>query len=149
MGKIKKIVNHLALRHGTRDPFQLAKDLGISILYCTLGNTLGYTVTYKRIPVIVLNEGLDERLMSFVCAHELGHAVMHKNVNTQWLKRHTFFSIDRYEREANTFAVELLFYDELVTEHYDTALYSIATSLGIPSGLEELKTLKRINFYKS
>lgn len=149
MGKIKKIVNHLAMRHGTRDPFRLAKDLGISILYCTLGSTLGYTVTYKRIPVIVLNEGLNERLMSFVCAHELGHAVMHKNVNTQWLKRHTFFSIDRYEREANTFAVELLFYDELVTEHYDTALYSIATSLGIPSGLEELKTLKRINFYKS
>ena len=143
MGKIKKIVNHLAMRHGTRDPFRLAKDLGISILYCTLGNTLGYTVTYKRIPVIVLNEGLDERLMSFVCAHELGHAVMHKNVNTPWLKRHTFFSIDRYEREANTFAVELLFSDELVSEHYDVTLNNLAISLGIPSGMEELK---RFNF---
>ena len=143
MGKIKKIVNHLAMRHGTRDPFRLAKDLGISILYCTLGNTLGYTVTYKRIPVIVLNDGLDERLMSFVCAHELGHAVMHKNVNTPWLKRHTFFSINRYEREANTFAVELLCYDELVSEHYDTTLYNLATTLGIPSNMEELK---RFNF---
>lgn len=143
MGKIKKIVNHLAMRHGTRDPFRLAKDLGISILYCTLGNTLGYTVTYKRIPVIVLNERVDERLMSFVCAHELGHAVMHKNVNTPWLKRHTFFSIDRYEREANTFAVELLCYDELVSEHYDITLNNLAISLSIPSGMEELK---RFNF---
>lgn len=143
MGKIKKIVNHLTMRHGTRDPFRLAEELGVSILYCTLGNTLGYTVIYKRIPVIVLNEGLDERLMSFVCAHELGHAIMHKNVNTPWLKRHTFFSIDKYEREANTFAVELLCYDELVSEHYDITLTNLAISLGIPSGLEELK---RFNF---
>lgn len=143
MGKIKKIVNHLAMRHGTHDPFRLADALDIPITYCNLGSTLGYTVTYKRIPVIVLNEGLDERLMSFVCAHELGHAVMHKNVNTPWLKRHTFFSIDRYEREANTFAVELLFYDELVSEHYDITLNNLAISLGIPSGMEELK---RFNF---
>lgn len=146
MGKIKKIVNRLAANYSTRDPFLLAKALNIPITYCALGDTLGYTITYKRIPVIVLNKDIEEQIAPFVCAHELGHAVMHRNINTPWLKQHTFFSIDKYERQANIFAVELLLSDEYIREYNQINFYNLARSFGVPSGLEELKDIDRINF---
>ena len=43
-----------------------------------------------------------------VCAHELGHAVLHTHANTPFLRKNTFFSVDKLEIEANTFAALLL-----------------------------------------
>jgi len=43
-----------------------------------------------------------------VCAHESGHAVLHEEVNTLFLRKNTFLSVDRLEIEANTFAAFLL-----------------------------------------
>lgn len=106
-----------------------------------LKSILGYYTRYKRIQCIILKDDLPDEMQKFVCAHEIGHSICHATLNTQWLKQHTLFSTDRIEREASTFAVELLLPDELLQEYADYSLYSVARLAGIPQGMEQLKRL--------
>ena len=89
---IKKTVENIIMTHETNDPFEIAKDLKVIILYADLKNTLGFFNNYKRSKIIHLNCNMPSNFTSFVCAHELGHAVQHSDVNTPFLKRHTLFS---------------------------------------------------------
>jgi Zn-dependent peptidase ImmA (M78 family) len=136
---IKRLVNQLVLKHRTNNPFKIAAQKNIVVLFEPLGNVMGYFNTYKRIPLIHLNTNSEEREQRFTCSHELGHAIQHPNVNTPFLKRHTLQSIDRIEREANEFAVELLIPDELLLE--GMSIYEAASACGVP---EEVAHLKRI-----
>lgn len=138
---IKKVVNKIIKKYGTNNPFTLAAELGITIIYQRLGETLGFCLTYKRQKIIVINENCPCELLNFTVAHELGHAILHKRINTPFLKKHTLVSIDKIERQANTFAVELLLPDSLLQENIDIYFYSLAKCHGIPDGLENLKLL--------
>lgn len=68
--------------------------------------------------------------------------MLHPQANTPFLRNQTFFSVDRLEIEANTFAVELLLTDEMVSAYEDTRLsiQEVAEIYGIPSGFARLKT---------
>ena len=136
---IKKVVNKIIKKYGTNDPLTLAAELGITIIYQRLGETLGFCLTYKRQKIIVINDNCPSELLNFTVAHELGHAILHKRINTPFLKKHTLVSIDKIERQANTFAVELLLPDSILKEHEDINFYCLAHCAGIPNGLEELK----------
>lgn len=139
---IKKYVLYIAQKHETTNPFKIAKQKNIIVLFEDLGNTLGFYNTYKRFKFIHINSRIDETTQRFVCAHELGHAVLHPKANTPFLRNQTFFSVDRLEIEANTFAVELLLTDEMVSNYEDTRLsiQEIAEIHGIPGGFSQLKT---------
>lgn len=113
--------------------------MGITILHRNLRNTLGFFSHYKRFRFIHLNNNVPEKLQTFLCAHELGHAIQHPHVNTPFLKTYTLYSTSRIEREANTFAVELLLPDSLLAEYQDYSIYSIAKSVGIPGKLVDYK----------
>lgn len=106
---IKERVGQLVKKYNTNDPFKLAERLGITIVFEPLGSILGYYSRSHRSKVIHINEASDEQQQLSTCAHELGHAVLHPNENTAFLKANTFYSTDRIETEANMFAVELLF----------------------------------------
>lgn len=136
---IKAIAERLMKEHKTNCPFELAKALGVNITYETLGGTMGYYTNDFRIKFIHINNDLSKVETTFTCAHELGHALIHPNVNTPFLKRHTLFSVSKIEREANTFAVELLLPDALLQEHNECCLYNIAKTVGIPDKLITLK----------
>lgn len=107
--------------------------------YEELGEILGFYDVHFRMKSIHLNASIPDDMLPFVCAHELGHSILHPNVNTPFLRKHTLFSIDRIERQANTFAVELLLPDDLLDECSDINFAAIAKSNGIPDGLELLK----------
>lgn len=79
-------------------------------------------------------------MQRFVCAHELGHIILHPHVNTPFMKAHTLFSVDRLEKEANEFAVELLMPDEVVRKH--ESVFKAAKVCGIPSEVAILKQVK-------
>ena len=64
-------------QYGTRNPYELADALGIMILYYDLGNMRGCFTYIDGQPVIMLNDKLSERAARIVCAHELGHFVLH------------------------------------------------------------------------
>ncbi|PEQ82004.1 ImmA/IrrE family metallo-endopeptidase [Bacillus cereus] len=127
-------------KHGTTNPFEIAKRKDIIVLFEYLGNTLDFYNTYKRFKFIHINNRINENIQHFVCAHELGHAVLHPKANTPFLRNQTFFSVDRLEIEANTFAVELLLTDEMISAYKDTRLsiQEIAEAHGIPGGFARL-----------
>lgn len=140
---IKEVVETLIKIHGTSCPFELAKIKDIGILYENLGSKLGYFSKDYRFKFIHINQALKSRRQRFVCAHELGHAIMHPDVNTPFLSRYTLFSVSKVERQANTFAVELLMPDDLLQKHSEISLYNIAKELGIPGKLADLKEIKK------
>ncbi|MDA2474913.1 ImmA/IrrE family metallo-endopeptidase [Bacillus cereus group sp. Bce025] len=140
--EIKEYVLKIAQKHGTTNPFEIAKRKSIIVLFEDLGNTLGFYNTYKRFKFIHINNKINETTQRFVCAHELGHALLHPKANTPFLRNKTFFSVDRLEVEANTFAVELLLPDEMISEYQDTnlSIQEIAAIFGIPGDFSRLKT---------
>jgi Zn-dependent peptidase ImmA (M78 family) len=144
---IKENVLNIIEKYKTTDPFEIAKQKNITVLYADLGNTLGFYNTYKRSKFIHINNQIDEITQRFVCAHELGHAVLHPKANTPFLRNQTFFSVDRLEIEANTFAVELLLTDNMVSAYKDTylSIQEVAEMHGVPGGFARLKTYYHIS----
>ncbi|MER2168998.1 MAG: ImmA/IrrE family metallo-endopeptidase [Psychrobacillus psychrodurans] len=130
MEHLKTKVNYLIKRYETNDPYKLAALLGIQVVHKQLGNTWGFYSKYFRIKTIHINEALGEEEQLFVCAHELGHALQHCEVNTPFLKKNTLFSTERIEMEANFFAIYLLFHDETLFEQItiDQALHKYGIS---------------------
>ncbi len=141
MTDAKKKAASLIRRFHTNDPFTLADALGIHILYSDLGGTWGCCTTYKRIKFIHINTKISEEKQRFTCAHELGHAVLHPGMSLPYLKAHTLFSPAVYERQANTFAVELLLPDALLQEYPDCTLDRLAKFAGLPPGMSIFKTI--------
>lgn len=133
---IRERVNLLINKYNTNCPYKIAKKMGIHVLHEPLGNTLGYYSKHFRVKIIHINETVDEKKGQFVCAHELGHAICHPNSNTPFLKKHTFFSTDRIEVEANTFAMELLFRNDT-----EITLTEAIEEYGIPKQMALLKCL--------
>lgn len=139
--KIKEIVNALVRKYGSRDPFYLASCLGISVLDDEYSkNTLAYHLIAYRIHVVAINVNVDENLRKYIMAHELGHAILHSHIDTHYLKKNTLFSVDKIERQADTFAAELLIPDSLIREYREYTIYQIATMAGLPRELVFLKT---------
>lgn len=112
------------------------------IIHCELKSILGYYTKYRRVQSIILNSQLPAHIERFVCAHELGHAICHPDLNIQWLCESTLYTKGKYERQANAFAVELLLPDDLLREYPDCTLYHIARSVGVPEGVVGLKYRK-------
>jgi Zn-dependent peptidase ImmA (M78 family) len=141
MKGIKEIVRQLIKKHKSNDPFLIAKEKSIIILFADLGNTLGFYSSYKRVQFIHINNKLNELEQRFVCAHELGHAILHPKSNTPFLRANTLFSVEKLEVEANTFAVELLLPDEVIYQYRgtDVTIYDVAEVYSVPRQLVYLK----------
>ncbi len=141
MRNSKQAALQLIKKYGTNNPFKIASQKNIHVLFEPLGNILGYFSTYKRIRCIHINQGLDKSGQRFTCAHELGHVILHPKVNTPFLRRNTLVSIDRIENEANQFAVELLMPDELILG--GMTIYEAAAASGVPQEVAHLKSLPK------
>jgi Zn-dependent peptidase ImmA (M78 family) len=139
---IKQRVDKLVKKHKSNNPFEIADSLGIEISSAELGETLGFYFYDSRMKFININNSLDETTQRFVCAHELGHAILHPKSNTPFLRKNTLFSVERIEVEANKFAVELLLPDESIYAYAHTrlSLGEIAEIHGVPRKLAKLKT---------
>ncbi|ANB57036.1 hypothetical protein GFC29_3085 [Anoxybacillus sp. B7M1] len=132
---LKGKVNELIKKHKTTNPFDIASRMNIHIIKWDLHEEIkGFYKYDRRNRYIVINCNLDDNFQRYVCAHELGHAVLHTKVNTPFLRANTFYSIDKIEREANEFAVRLLLYDKNL-EDYETK-YDVLRESGIPYEME-------------
>jgi Zn-dependent peptidase ImmA (M78 family) len=133
---IEKKVKDLFEKYNTNDPFVLAENLNIIINQYDLGETFGFFQHCYRKKIINVNINLDEAWKKFVVAHELGHALLHPDINTPFLKRNTLLSIEKIEREANYFACYLLLLNtepgSFIEKKYYLAFY------GIPPEMEFL-----------
>lgn len=142
MNWIKKTVQDLTNKYKTNNPFELAAFKNIQVVPWNLHEEIkGFYKYDKRNRYIFINNNLDVTSQRFVCAHELGHSQLHPRANTPFLRQSTFFSIDKIEVEANTFAVELLLQDESLYEYKDTnlSICEISEMYGVPKEVSHLK----------
>lgn len=137
----RQVAIGIAELYNTNNPFEIARERNIGILYEPMKTTYGFYVRYRRFQNIILNDDLSEEMQRFVCAHELGHSILHADLNVPKLTRYTLFSADKFELQANTFAVELLLPDEMLREYPECSSYQLACAVGIPVEFIDLKCL--------
>lgn len=138
---VHSIVERTIKKYKTRSPYELADLMGISIYKSELGTIRGYYSKKFRIKQIVLNCNLSEKDERFVLAHELGHAIMHENLNTPFLMENTLLSKNKFEKEANTFAVELLVPDTEIIENPDLTIGQLARMTGYSEDILRYKKI--------
>lgn len=137
---IKLRVLNLIARHRTRNPFKLARLLNIEIVYEDLGEIRGFFKKILRRKFIFINNKLSEFDQKLVCAHELGHAVLHSSNRIQFLIDNTkLLRKSRIEDEANLFASWLLFPGGDIVEEFEFRETKTNSWM-----LEEIKRLREI-----
>ena len=141
----RNAVEKLIKKHRTGDPFRIAAERNIMILYEDLGHTVrGYYLVSRRQKTIHINSRLSKEEQRVVCAHELGHDVLHPGVNTPFLKNHTYQCTQKNEIEANTFAAHLLIPDDALIESKENGytLSQLAALCEVPEELAALRIRK-------
>lgn len=136
---IKKLVRKLIKRHGTANPYTIAKEMGITIVYEDLGTVNGYYNSQIRDKQIHVNQNLSKHEELFTVYHELGHAVMHPNTNTPFLIKSTHLSVSKLENEANAFAMYFLISDEDLAEYQDYCIPQFSMFFGYDEELIKLR----------
>ena len=105
--EIYTLVENLVNTYETRDPFKLAREIGAIVLFVPLVRVNGFYQRYESQDIIYINEALTDEEKILVCAHELGHALLHNDINSIFLETSKFVE-NKYELEANAFAIQLL-----------------------------------------
>ena len=133
-GYIHKEACRLVRQAGTRNPFKIAKQLGIHVIFDNNFKSLkGMYKIIQRSRFIFINENLSSRSQKTICAHELGHDRFHRRfAKTNVLQEFMLYDMQtKPEYEANIFACELLIDDAdilyLIGIGYD--IYQIASEI--------------------
>ena len=150
---ISKEVLKIKKRYDETDPIQLCNAMKISLIYHPMGlfttACKGFYMQQSRKQAIVINNQLPKDLQRIVLFHEIGHAVLHKNL--QGVKNfHDFTLFDEtsiYEYQANIFAADYLMSDEDVLNvlNDNMSFFTAASTLCVPAELLDFKfrVLKR------
>ena len=106
-------------KSGTRNPFSIAEDNGIMLIFdSNLNKMKGMYTIIKRNRIIIINDNMPERMQQIVCAHELGHDALHRQfAKDGGLREFMLYDMkSRPEYEANMYAADLLLDDDEVME---------------------------------
>lgn len=136
---LKDTILRLTKKYNTSDPFELADALNISVYFEVLGTINGYYNKPLRMKQIHINQNLNECYAKFTCAHELGHAILHPNASTPFLRSKTFLSVDKLEIEANEFAVNLLIPDCEIYDNKELTTEQLSRLLGYEEAMIKLR----------
>ena len=73
--------SRIVKRCGTREPFSIADEMGIKVLFCdNFGPLKGMYRVIKRNRFIFINQNLSDQMQRIVCAHEIGHDQLHRHL---------------------------------------------------------------------
>ncbi|MBE7066958.1 MAG: ImmA/IrrE family metallo-endopeptidase [Ruminococcaceae bacterium] len=142
---IHDTVSNIIKKFDTRDPFNICSNMNIHIYYKDLGSSLkAYYFYHSRIKNIIINVNSQGPMTRVLCAHELGHAMLHNNPKAVCLFKETelFDATGLAEYEANLFAADLLIPDsELLSlmVNPDKTVFNIAQEFYVPVELLEFK----------
>lgn len=138
---IKQKANSMARKYNSRNPLEIIKNLNVILVYYPLKDVRGFYQFFQRNNIIYIDDNLPENEQIVVCAHELGHMLLHKNSNALFMDTRTHFVTTKYENEANTFAAELLIPDEIILENPNMTKSQIAHLAGYDEKIMDFKTL--------
>lgn len=108
---IYRKASEVTKRAGSRNPLNIADDLGIDVYWSNeLSDLLGLYTVIKKKRAIVVNSRLEEYMLKMVLAHEIGHDILHREEAKKGaMQEFEFFNMkDTKEYEANVFAAHLL-----------------------------------------
>ena len=136
-------------KYHERDPFRLCNDMDILLNRAPMGVDIyaskGFYIRQFGINVITVNSDQPEYIQKIVCAHEIGHSVLHSDI----VEACCFENLNltqKTEREANLFAAEYLLSDEIVLSHIEESesVYTLAQKLEVPTEilLYKLQTME-------
>ena len=113
----------LIRKYGTRDPFCLARERRIEIIMRDdFVQQKGAFSLLLNVPFIFINSSLSDEMKRIVCAHELGHAMLHRKLCRE-MKNQTICEFEIFdirnsaEYEANIFAAGLLIDEDELSEY--------------------------------
>lgn len=136
---IKRLVNSLIKKYNTQDPFEIISNMNAIIVFCPLFGVKGFYQYFQRNNIIYIDEALSYKDKQFVCAHELGHMLLHKKSNAIFMDSRTQINTSKYEIEANRFAMCLLLSDKDIEEHYYYSTSQLSRLFGYSENLIELR----------
>lgn len=136
---IKRLADSLVRKYNTRNPFEIISNLNVIVVFYPLHGVKGFYQYFQRNNIIYIDETLSDREKSFVCAHELGHMLLHKKANAIFMDSRTQLNTSKYESEANRFAMNLLLSDEDIEEHLDFSTAQLSRLFGYNKRLIELR----------
>lgn len=136
---IRKKVNHLVKFYRSRDPFEMIRGMNVILVYYPLEGVRGFYQYFQRNNIIYIDERLSEHEKKFVLAHELGHMFLHKKANALFMDTRTHFNGDRFEMDADLFAMELLVSDDMLLENGGCTIDQLSRLLGYNKKLIELR----------
>ncbi|NBI73486.1 ImmA/IrrE family metallo-endopeptidase [Clostridiaceae bacterium] len=136
---IKKKADELARKFQTRNPFEIIRGLNVILLFVPLIDTRAFYQYFKRNNIIYIDVNLPRHEQMFECAHEMGHMFLHKKANAIFMDTRTGFNTSRFEKEADTFAMDLLIDDNTLIEYRDYSIEQLSRLLGYERKLIELR----------
>lgn len=142
MRRIIEAAEDILQKYGGKNVIETAENSGARVWFRPLGSLKGFYIRENGVSYIVVNEALDDVMKRVVCAHELGHDVLHRELSENGLRESTLFlETNRTELEANLFAACVLISDEeLLDAISDGADIGYAASmLCIPREIVEYK----------
>lgn len=105
-----RIVGDIVREYGTRNPFRIAEAMDAIVLIVPLKGVNGFYHRYMDQDLIYINDDLSEEEQIIVCAHELGHMILHHDIDSIFLDS-PVCKPGKLELEANAFALQLLQHD--------------------------------------
>ena len=139
MNDIRKLANSLAKKYQSRNPFEIIEGMNVILVSAPLVDVRGFYQYFQRNNIIYIDEHLPEHEQKFVCAHELGHMLMHRGENNVFMDTRTYLKTTRYESEADKFAIELLISNELILENWKYTINQLSRLTGYNEKLIELR----------
>lgn len=112
MDKIAKLVDELTSLYKTRSPLELCKKLNINVIFIDLPQSTNglFVKTKDNRKLILINKDIilkDSEKLKKVCAHELGHALLHSDQNICCFESNLNL-VKTLDEEADAFAKALL-----------------------------------------
>lgn len=133
-------------KYDETDPFRLCRVMGIKLLFESLGTApdavKGFFLQCKRVRTITINSDLPKHVQRIVAAHEIGHAVLHRDRGVYAFHEvNTFDTSSSMEQDASIFAAEYLLEDREVLEllNTDNTFFTAASQLLVPFELLDFK----------
>lgn len=136
---IKKKADSLVRKYKTRNPFEIIQGLNVILVFAPLTDTRAFYQYFQRNNIIYIDENLSRHEQAFECAHEMGHMFLHKKANAIFMDTRTGFNTNKYEKEADTFAMDLLVGDDILTEYQEYNTDQLSRLLGYEKRLIELR----------
>lgn len=113
-----ELARKLIKKFKTNNPFEICDCLDFITLSVPLVGIRGFYQYFNKNSIVYLSDTLDEHAKRFVCAHELGHGLMHRDSNEIFMDTRTFLKTSTYERQADRFAIDLILPDDDFYEDY-------------------------------